>query len=340
MDTKMQAEPLQAAAYWYARLAAPDCSAQERAEFEHWLASDARHAQAFASVERMDATVTRLAPNARLAALADAAFADSATRNRGTRIRPRWIAVPLSLAAAVLVFIGAVRLLPELEMRNTPSVSYQTSAGETRALTLSDGSTVRLDVASAIEVQMYKDERRITLTSGRAYFTVAHDVSRPFAVTANGVRTVALGTQFEVQQDKNQVIVTLAEGSVLVSDAGAVVPAWEEKLMPGDQLRVTDGAEASQRRTVNPEHVASWMQGRHVFEHTPLAEAIEEINRYSERKIRLGDPSLAELPIGGNFVAGNGELIASSIAAALPITLVEAGPDEIILFRRYDSIQH
>lgn len=346
MDNHLQAEPLQAAAHWYARLGAPDCSAEERAEFERWLSIDARHERAFASVRRSAESLTHMARDSRLAALADAALrdgAESAVEQSGTQtccspqVRRPWVRVPLALAASVLVAIGVIRLVPELEMRATPSVVYESASGKTRAVRLSDGSTVQLDVASKIEVQMARDERRITLSEGRAYFKVAHDTSRPFAVTAQGVRTVALGTEFQVQRDQALVTVTLAEGSVLVSDADSTDPRWEERLLPGDQVRMKDGASAPERHTVNPANVISWMQGRHVFDHTPLTEAVAEINRYSDRKLRLGDPSLAELQVGGNFVAGNGALIASSIAAALPITVVEAGPKELILFRRHDQ---
>jgi transmembrane sensor len=81
----------------------------------------------------------------------------------------------------------------------------------------------------------------------------------------------------------------------------------------------------------------SWSRGRLLFRGTPLAEAIEEVNRYSARKVRLADPSLADLAIGGNFIAGDSELIVSAFAAALPIRAVEGGGGEILLFRRYET---
>ena len=342
MDTEWQADPLQAAADWYARLAAPDCSAEERAEFERWLSSDASHQRAFASVSRAAHAITAHAADARLAALADEAFTQAHVSTPGSHAAPaarkRRMAVPLALAASVLVAVGVIRVAPELQSRSAPRVSYETAAGQTRVLQLSDGSTVQLDVATKIEVQMRSDERRIILNAGRAYFKVAHDALRPFAVTAHDVRTVALGTEFQVQRDAERTVVTLTHGSVLVSDATAESPLWEERLLPGDQVRMSAGASAPERRIVDPASATSWMQGRHVFDHTPLNEAIAEVNLYSDRKLRLGDPSLAQMQIGGNFAAGDGELIAASIAAALPVTLVEAGPKEIILFPRHDTL--
>jgi len=335
MGTHNQTELLQLAAQWHTRLAAQDCSARDRANFERWLASDAAHGVAFAAVQATAARVSEAgSTDARLQELADAAFAATASK---PALRPAWLSkAPLALAAGVLLLVTALPFIGEIQRVVAPTVAYSTAAGETRSVTLSDGSTVSLDVASTIEVRLSEHERAISLTTGRAYFKVAHDASRPFAVTAQNVRTVALGTQFQVQDSRDQVTVTLLEGSVLVSDVAAAQPQWQQRLTPGQQLRIAAGAAAPERRVVNQAVAASWLRGRHVFEATPLAEAIEEINRYSARKLRLGDPSLAELQIGGNFIAGDSESIAAAISAALPVEVVQGGGEEIILFRRHD----
>jgi len=291
----------------------------------------------FASVQRTATTVAQAAhQDVRLQAMAEAAFTEGTGQASPSISRRPWLAkVPLALAATLLLVVAAVPFIPELERARTPTVVHATAPGETRTVTLSDGSTVSLDVASSIEVKLQQHERAIRLTSGRAYFQVAHDAARPFAVTVEDVRTVALGTEFQVQEERGQVTVTLFEGSVLVSDVAAAQPEWQAKLVPGEQLRVASGASAPQRRSINGQVIASWLRGRHVFEATPLAEAIDEINRYSVRKLRLGDPSLADLRIGGNFIAGDSESIAAAISAALPVDLVQGGDREIILFRRH-----
>ena len=94
------------------------------------------------------------------------------------------------------------------------------------------------------------------------------------------------------------------------------------------------------KTTVDSYMATSWSRGRLVFRGTPLGEAIEEVNRYSTRKVRLADPSLASLPVGGNFIAGDSELILSAFAAALPLRSVDGGGGEILLFRRYEPVPH
>jgi transmembrane sensor len=93
---------------------------------------------------------------------------------------------------------------------------------------------------------------------------------------------------------------------------------------------------AIDRRSVDLQHAISWSLGRHSFRGTPLAAAIEEINRYAVKKVRLGDPSLAALPVAGNFITGDSELIVDALAAVLPLQAVAGDGDEILLFRRYE----
>lgn len=332
MSNQIPEHTLRQAAGWHARLSAPDCHPRDRHEFERWRASHAANALAFDHVVSTSERIARLTQHdPRLVAMAEAALEDSApvvsSSKRGK--------IALGAAASIVLAVGALRFAPELVDPLAGAV-YTTAAGETQTLQLTDGSTVHLDTASEINVSIDSDERRVTLTSGRAYFKVAKDARRPFSVTADDVRTTALGTEFEVQREAGEVIVTLAEGVVEVE--GTTRESWGEILAPGDEMRVS-GAQRSRSR-IDLAYVADWSRGRHEFQHTPLAQAVTEINRYSRVKVRIGDPSIAQLAIGGNFLIGDSERIVSAITAALPVRAVAAGSQEIILFPRYSAAAH
>jgi ferric-dicitrate binding protein FerR (iron transport regulator) len=53
--------------------------------------------------------------------------------------------------------------------------------------------------------------------------------------------------------------------------------------------------------------------------------------------VLLGDPELADLPVAGNFIAGETDLIVSAFAAVLPLRVADGSAGEIILFRRYEA---
>src|SRR3546814_9568061 len=97
---------------------------------------------------------------------------------------------------------------------------------------LPDGSSVRLDLETAIDARFGIGRRDIEFRQGRAMFDVAHDASRPFVVDA-GVGTVtALGTRFQVQRNEDRVSVTLLEGAVGIATAGHG-DARSLRLVPG-----------------------------------------------------------------------------------------------------------
>ena len=202
---------------------------------------------------------------------------------------------------------------------------------------LQDGSIVYLDVGSRVNVQMSKAERRIELAVGRAFFEVAHDSARPFSVSAGGARTVALGTRFQVALSQQLVSVTLLDGSVAVADTNES-GNWREVLRPGQQLRYSAASRSKEKREVDAAALTGWSHGRLVFKGTPLAEALEEVNRYAATKVRIGDQALADLPVGGNFIAGgSSDDFVEALAAVLPLKIVRVGADEIVLFQRYET---
>src|SRR3546814_20058884 len=72
-------------------------------------------------------------------------------------------------------------------------------------------------------------------------------------------------------------------------------------------------------RQIDPTATTSWLQGRLDFSGLPLAEAIDEANRYSAVKLRLGDPRLADLPVGGSFRTGDNAGIAAAFSTVFPV---------------------
>lgn len=328
---------MQEAARWQARLGAEDCSDADRQAFLEWQRGRPDRAQATQLAQSVLAGVADLAKQPRLRALADEAFAEYNDANH--RASRRW-RVPAALAAtlafAVIGFLLVIQTFPAEQ-----SIAYETAASERRDVTLHDGSSIQMDAGTRLQVTMAADERVVNLIAGRAIFLVAHDATRPFSVDAGDSRTTALGTKFQVQREEGQVTVTLAQGSVAVTpehgDGQRATDSWQERLVPGEQLTFNSSTAQRSKKFVDPAIVTSWTQGRHMFRATPLAVAVEEVNRYASRKVRLGDPALAELQVGGNFIAGDSEQIVAAFAAVLPVRIVQGGNNEIILFRRSES---
>jgi ferric-dicitrate binding protein FerR (iron transport regulator) len=92
------------------------------------------------------------------------------------------------------------------------------TTGKEKTIQLADGSLIVLaDKGEITYREPFTDKREITLT-GKAYFKVAKDKTRPFTVVSSEIATTALGTEFMVTAFENthQISVRLYEGKVVV----------------------------------------------------------------------------------------------------------------------------
>ncbi|MGE6694810.1 MULTISPECIES: FecR family protein [Sphingobium] len=211
----------------------------------------------------------------------------------------------------MFILIGGVFLTLHLRDRGA---AFDTAIGERRAVALADGSLVRLNTDTRIDVRLAERSRRIVLDRGEALFSVAHDAARPFTVKADKVLITATGTRFDVRHTEGFTSVTLIEGGVDVqgADGGTI------RLMAGQQWRWSEGT----RPVVVPidgKRAIAWTQGRIIFDATPLREAVAEINRYTDRPIRLDAAAFAKQPISGSFEAGDTASFVAAVSAFLPL---------------------
>ncbi len=333
------------AAGWYARLNAADDPA-ERQRFALWHAESSANARAWARLERTATLLARAeghpalaamraeARQPRLPAMSSAAFAPS----RPSRFYGRLALASLALIAGV----GALSLWPHVQagfapqqQGVTPSVTrYATAVGERKTVQLPDGSTVMLDTDSAISLPAWDKKagtkRHVTLERGQALFAVAKDRAHPFVVTSAGRAVEALGTTFTVRDDEARFSVALLEGKVAVSFANAVNrPAI---LQPGDTL-VQESSAITLRHNAAADMV-DWTNGRLIFDEAPLRQIVDEMNRYSSRKIELADDALATRPFSGTFATDGTEALIEALKAYKVARIITADANRIVIGTR------
>lgn len=226
-----------------------------------------------------------------------------------------------SVAAAVAL---AVLVLP-------PRDTLRTDVGEIRTKTLADGSTVTLNTDTRLRVEMMEKERRIKLLEGQARFDVAHDAARPFRVEAGGIMVTALGTAFDVAALPRGTTVTLIEGKVVVDVAASKAPA-RVALAPGEQLV----AKAEAKPVKRPARMAAalaWQRREVDINSLSLAEALAEVNRYSDTKVRVLDSSLQDAKVSGVFRTGDVEAVSYALQSYFDLKVVRRSEEEILLDR-------
>lgn len=100
---------------------------------------------------------------------------------------------------------------------------------------------------------------------------------------------------------------------VLTRTRGEVPEATEVLLSAGERL-IFVGTAAPTLDKPSIDRVTAWQRGQVVFDSTPLADAIAEMNRYTKTRLVIADSSIATIPISGIFRAGDSESLAQAVA--------------------------
>jgi transmembrane sensor len=305
------------AAQWLERRACEDWTEAHASELEAWLTETPAHAVAFM---RLEATWNR---TTRLAALQQPMRHPTKTSGQSAR-------VPVLKIAAAVVVTAAVCIGGSLLALNQEKQTFATTIGGREALALGDGSKIELNTDTVLRMAQGSGQRKVWLDKGEAYFDIKHDAAHPFVVMVGSHRVTDLGTKFIVRQEGDRVEVKLLEGSARL-DANDGTPAHTAVLKPGDvAIATADDMSVTKKPIKLLASELGWRRGVLTFDHTTLAAAAAEFNRYNRRKIVIADPAVAKLEIGGTFPADDVKLFGHAAKIALGLHVEASGEDVVI----------
>jgi transmembrane sensor len=265
---------LEQAIAWHLRL--KDADEDAWVKFAEWLNADPAHNGAYEAVADGDERMLPLLESAQFPSLneherqlrssnAEVGLADSVRGKPLRRNRWRWGALAASIAAAGLV---GVQMLPKPDAH----YSIETAAGETRTISLADGSRIEINGGTRIVLDG-NDPRFAKIDRGEARFDVKHDDADPFTVIAGAQRLVDMGTVFNVVRTGRQLRVGVAEGAVRFEDAARTV-----QLRAGDSLVADSGGPIVVSKSPVAS-IGSWAGGKLVYDQAPLQQVAGDLSR-------------------------------------------------------------
>ncbi len=198
---------------------------------------------------------------------------------------------------AIALLAGVWRINTSTTGPSPEYMMYSTGNAERATITLPDGSTVQLNVATQLQVPMnYGTHNRTVTLSGEGLFQVLHHDNAPFVVVTQSSTTRVLGTRFVVRHYVTDSVATIAvqEGKVAVGDI--VVSASQQIHVGPKQLSAVSVAD---------DRPFSFASGVLSLDGMSLEEAIPDINRWYNTEIRLADASLASRRIKGGLPGGS-----------------------------------
>jgi len=310
------------AADWHARLDSPE---MDWDAFGDWLDADPVHRTAYDEIALLDTEIGAHGPTIKQLLSAnddDRPAAITSARHIGRPQRRWWWGGGLAIAASMVAL-----LTPQLPFfAGTTPVGYRTGPGETRVIALRDGSQVTLDRNSELALND-GPAPRIDMKYGSAWFDVRHDPERAMVVSAGGYEVTDIGTKFEMTRSADHLAVSVAEGRVSVAPEGSD----GTPVLAGQRFDVAPRTAQASLRTVDPDAMGSWRDGRLIYDNAPLSLVAVDLSRYAGRPVSVGS-DIADMRLSGVLNIGDGSRLVGDIEALLPVEAT-IGKDRIRLHR-------
>lgn len=185
----------------------------------------------------------------------------------------RWAA-----SISVIVMLLSVYLIWQSQLPETRTVA--TTYGETLHVWLPDSSEVVLNANTSITYQEdWQHHDREVWIDGEAFFAVQHLKSnRDFIVHTDAVQVQVLGTEFTVNNRRDQTSVMLQKGKVKLKIEEREKDTQQLEMEPGDLVEYTPASTAIVQKVVNPEEYTYWTRNELDFH----AASLQEIFRVLE----------------------------------------------------------
>jgi transmembrane sensor len=236
----------------------------------------------------------------------------------GLRVKAPWSRSWTTLGLAAAGCAAATFLY----LSSSRAEIYTTPVGQQQRYVLKDGSAVQLNTDTEIVVKFSGQARSVVLVRGEAFFSIKHDVGRPFTVSSGTALIQDLGTEFDVRQHPQSISVSVISGEVQV---GAIRHASMVSERPPEAnttssppapkadgpltLAAGEMAEITAGRVIrvsgkDVQDETAWRQKRLIFRKARLAEAVAEFNRYNPAQILIEGASTQDIPVSGIFDIG------------------------------------
>ncbi|MFT4066549.1 FecR domain-containing protein [Paraburkholderia sp.] len=299
------------AAGWLTLLMSGEATDHDRMRLQQWRDAHADHERAWKHIETVTGRFRLMEP--------DAAYKVLSPLN-GPKALARRKALNLLLWGGAIG--GAWVLTSRTRTWQTAIADYRTATGEQRTVSLSDGTRILLNTASAIDVRYDGQRRLVRLVAGEVMIVTGHREAtggidrRPFVVATDEGHIRALGTRFTVRQDDGRTAVAVLQSAVEIrpNDTSDVLVLREGE-------RTTFSRRAIDAALPSPDRDAAWTRGQIVADNVRLGDFLADLSRYRPGIVRC-EPDAANLRFSGVFPLDDTDRILQTLPTVLPVEVV------------------
>lgn len=313
-----------------------EISRSEEKEFEQWLSADPENEEFFRSLEvswfkepESSSDKFFFDYSSGLNKLRGKIAREEPATQIRTKIKKRktlsgyqgWAIAAVLLVAISLSVAGSFLMSNVFQNTEITTRSYTTSDVEQRIITLADGSVVRLNRNSEIELKSETGEFREVWLEGEAFFDIESDPDRPFIIYTGGAIVEVLGTSFNVK-GRDEVLVAVKDGVVSLRNSSHAERSAAQ-LVAGQLGVLSEDGEDVKIETDEVENYFSWMNGHIKFERMSFDKVIRQLERIYDEEHRLEDAEMRSIRLTVFTEQIQREQVLESISQALNISYTD-----------------
>ncbi len=215
----------------------------------------------------------------------------------------------LLISGSILLFLNRDRIAGQTGLLQQPETfvwkEIRAATGKQVALTLSDGSKIRLAPGSTLKYpSVFTGGERMVRLEGEAFFEITKNPEQPFIVAAEHLTTRVLGTSFLVSAFKSQALttVTVVTGKVAVSrNRSGQQPQLMASLSPEQRVILNWQEDTMKVATISPAQTAAIRDGKLVFDNNSLKEVADKLQVQYGITVHLANEEVAARRITATF---------------------------------------
>ena len=305
-------QAVRAAAQWLALLESGGANEQDRANLQRWRDAHSTHEHAWQKAQALRQRFADLPPALAMSSLD--------RPDPGRR-------VVLKRALGAVALVPAAWLISRQLPLDVWRADLHTATGERRKVQLADGSSLQLNTASAVDVDV--QARRVKLIEGEMSLKAPGSVSMTIQTRFGNV-IVSQG-EVCVRQDVRGCRVSVFDGSVQLQPLQGPLLA----LRAGQQVSL----QAAGAGAIAPFDALApgWREGVLLANNQPLGDFLRELGLYRPGILRW-DPELEKLRVTGSFLLDDTDRVLALLAASLPLEVHSRTRYWVTLLPRKNSV--
>ncbi|AZE59502.1 MULTISPECIES: FecR domain-containing protein [Pseudomonas fluorescens group] len=287
------------AVHWLLEMQQGALNPRQQAAWQQWLNAHSEHQRAWEQIQQVNQRLRGMP-----SPLAHAALNAPTLRSRRQALK---LLLILGAGSAAVWSLRQQHILPPL------SADYRSPVGQRRSVQLADGSQLKLNTGSAVDVHIDGRQRLIRLLEGEILLTSRAGDTPLRVLTGQGLLS-SQTARLNVRQFNDHTQLAVLAGQVEVTPNN--YSGLPLTVAAAHQVNFTRKGWDTPRST--DANSGAWADGMLVAAHMRLEDFLSELGRYRRGQLHC-DPQVANLLLSGSYPLDDSERILDLLEVSLPV---------------------